>query len=129
MWAFVTFHSSMLYGTSILSGLRWQTVPKTGYGTKNVRLNETGAKTSAKLHPSGTSGTRRARRNQTSIFGMATYRRSRRHKTFMHQNLILTPENFLTTLLVTDTAYQKSFSSSLTIHLSEIWSNYCIVVQ
>jgi hypothetical protein len=47
------------------------------------------ATTSAKLHPSGTPGARRAGRNQTSIFSMATYRRSRRHKTFMPQNLII----------------------------------------
>jgi hypothetical protein len=37
---------------------------------------------SAKLHPSGTSGARRARRYQCSIFRLATYRRSRRHKNF-----------------------------------------------
>ena len=37
---------------------------------------------SAKLHPSGTSGARRARHYQCSIFHLATYRRSRRHKNF-----------------------------------------------
>jgi len=59
---------------------------------------------------------------------MATYRRSRRHKTFTPQNLILTSEIFLTTSLVTDHSSPGGHSALLWVQQRPItsWSGEAV---
>ena len=80
----ITFGMSMVMQFMDNPGwVHWEAVKRIFcyLGTKDYELVY-GGETSAKLHPSGTSGTRRARRYQCSISRLATYRRSRCHKNF-----------------------------------------------